>query len=70
MQDPLQQIDLDYYRAARLRIVRAELEQLRQESQSWSPASVPRDRFLNQPRFQRATNAPAHSTVPDPLADK
>jgi hypothetical protein len=30
MQELLQQIDLDYYRSARLLIVRAELEQLRQ----------------------------------------
>jgi hypothetical protein len=31
MQELLQQIDPDYYRSARLLIVRAELEQLRQE---------------------------------------
>jgi hypothetical protein len=31
MQELLQQIDLDYYRSARLLIVHAELEQLRQE---------------------------------------
>jgi hypothetical protein len=31
MQEPLQQIDLDYYRSVRLLIVHAELEQLRQE---------------------------------------
>jgi hypothetical protein len=31
MQELLQQIDVDYYRLARLLIVRAELEQLRQE---------------------------------------
>jgi hypothetical protein len=31
MQDLLQQLDLDYYRAALLLVVRAELERLRQE---------------------------------------
>jgi DNA replication initiation complex subunit (GINS family) len=31
MQDLLQQIDIDFYRSARLLIVRAELEHLRQE---------------------------------------
>jgi hypothetical protein len=31
MQELLQQVDPDYYRSARLLIVRAELEQLRQE---------------------------------------
>ncbi len=31
MQELLQQIDSDYYRSVRLRVVRAELEQLRQE---------------------------------------
>jgi hypothetical protein len=31
MQELLQQIDLDYYRSARLLIAHAELEQLRQE---------------------------------------
>lgn len=31
MQELLQQIDLDYYRSAQLLIVRAELEELRQE---------------------------------------
>jgi len=31
MQEPLQQIDPDYYRSARLLLVHAELEQLRQE---------------------------------------
>jgi hypothetical protein len=31
MQELLQQIDVDYYRLARLLIVRAELDQLRQE---------------------------------------
>jgi hypothetical protein len=32
MQELLQQIDTDYYRSARLLLVHAELEQLRQES--------------------------------------
>jgi hypothetical protein len=32
MQDPLEEIDADYYRAARLLIVRAEIEQLRRGS--------------------------------------
>jgi hypothetical protein len=32
MQDLLEQLDADYYRAARLLIVRAELEQLRRKS--------------------------------------
>ena len=31
MQDLLQQLDLDYYRSARLHVARAELERLRQE---------------------------------------
>jgi hypothetical protein len=48
MLDLLQQIDLNYYRTARLLIVRAELEQLRQVSRFWSPAS---DLLREQPPF-------------------
>ena len=40
MQELLQQIDLDYYRMARLLMVRAELEHLRRER----PADVERQR--------------------------
>jgi hypothetical protein len=39
MQDPLEEIDADYYRAARLLIVRAELEQLRRGSSTAADAS-------------------------------
>jgi hypothetical protein len=38
MQDPLEEIDADYYRAARLLIVRAELEQLRRGSSTAADA--------------------------------
>jgi hypothetical protein len=50
MQDPLQYIDLDYYRSAQLLIARAEIAQLRRQSSALArteqqrkiPAGVPR----------------------------
>jgi len=38
MQDLLQHIDFDYYRSARLLIVRAEIAQLRRQSSALAPA--------------------------------
>jgi hypothetical protein len=53
MQELLQQIDVDYYRLARLLIVRAELEQLRQER-----SEIPID--TSSPSADRRQAAPDH----------
>ena len=42
MQDLLQRIDLDYYRAAQLLIARAEIEQLRRQSSALARTEQPK----------------------------
>jgi hypothetical protein len=56
MQDTLQQVDLDYYRAALLHVARAELERLRQERSAGTLARWSTSPFDASPAAGRAAS--------------